>query len=53
MQVMIKFIALPTIRETSKSRRKFPSAEGWHEVTGWFGMIPIQIMLPEVCNFGT
>ncbi len=36
----------------SKSVRKFPSAEGWHGVPGWFGMILFQRMLPEVCNFG-
>jgi hypothetical protein len=39
--------------ETDFFHRKFPSVlEGWHVVTGWFGMMLFQSMLPEVCNFG-
>jgi len=26
--------------------------EGWHTVPGWSGMVLLQRMLPEVCNFG-
>jgi hypothetical protein len=36
----------------SQFQHKFPSMEGWHEVPGWFQMIPFQKMLPEVYNFG-
>lgn len=32
------------------SNKKFPSAEGWHEVTGWFCFSKSRILLPPtVC----
>jgi hypothetical protein len=34
-----RYLRLPFFSSSLPFQQKFPSAEGWHAVLGWFGMI--------------